>query len=212
MSKVWLIRHGESVSNANLPTTHPAKSALTPKGVAEAQQIVRSFPEKPSLVIVSPYLRAQQTAEPTLQHFAPIDHEEWPVHEFTYLDPIRYKDTTGGERRPYALSYWHKNEPHYKENDVGESFAELLQRVQAIAARLQRHPAEFIVVFSHGLFLRALIWSMMTGINEATKSTMQQYSHFVRAVHMPNGAICKAQFSENGRPCFSGFYTAHLLG
>jgi len=198
MAKVWFIRHGESESNADLPTTHPAKSALTPKGVLEAKSIAECIHKEPSLIVVSPYLRAQQTAEPTIARFSSEVQEDWPVYEFTYLDPIRYLGTTNSERQPYAMEYWHRNDPYYKDNGKGESFAELMNRVSETCERLRQHTAEFIVVFSHGLFLRALAWSLLTGINKATPESMRRYSHFVRSVSMPNGAILKAHFMGNG--------------
>lgn len=209
MPTVWLIRHGESESNANLRTIHPALSHLTPKGLEQAQAIVSSFPEKPALVVVSPFVRAQETAEPTLAHFAPIPHEEWPVHEFTYLAPIHYHHTTGTERGPLAHAYWQRNDPTYKDEGVGESFAELMERIQTTVERLRQNSADFITVFSHGLFLRALLWSVLTGIHEATPDNMRRYSHFVRAVSMPNGAICRAVFSPTAITV-SPFDVSHL--
>lgn len=211
MTRVWFIRHGESVSNADLPTGHPAESALTEKGQREAELIARAFLERPDLIVVSSYLRARQTAVPTLNRFPHVPQEEWPVQEFTYLAPIRYQGTTGTERRPFALAYWERNDPYEQDGGAGESFAGLLTRVEEIVARLRQHPAEFIVVFSHGLFLRALIWSVLTGINEATPKTMHRYSHFTQAAQIPNGAIIRAQFPANGPIFISSFDTNHFL-
>lgn len=210
MSQVWLIRHGESISNADLPTGDPAESALTEKGLAQAGQIVNAFDTAPDLFVISSYLRARQTAVPTLNRFPYVPHEEWPVHEFTYLHPARYHGTTGTERRPYALAYWERCDPLEKEGGAGESFAELLARVQETVSRLRQHPADFIVVFSHGLFLRALIWSVLTGLSEATPKTMKCYSYFTQAVQIPNGTIVEAQFPSTGPIYFSSFETAHL--
>lgn len=209
MRRVWLIRHGQSISNANLPTTHPAESELTEQGEAESQQIVGAIPEKPDLIVVSPFLRARQTAVPTIEHFEPVPVEEWPVHEFTYLDPSRYQGTTGEERRPWALTYWKKNDPLHKDQE-GESFAEMFERIQDTLARLREQTADFIILFGHGLFLRALLWSALTGTTEATPRTMERYSHFVRAVHFPNAAICKTRVTAAGLIYFSGFDTEHL--
>lgn len=210
MSTVWFVRHGESVSNADLPTGDPAESALTEVGFQQATWIAEAFVEEPELVVVSPYLRARQTAVPTLSRFPHVLQEEWPVHEFTYLHPGRYQGTTGTERRPLALAYWDRCDPWEKEGGVGESFAELLARVQEIVVRLRQHPAQFLTVFSHGLFLRALIWSIMTGISEATPKAMKRYSHFTQAVQIPNGAIIKAQFPAAGPIFISNFETTHL--
>ena len=210
MSEVWFIRHGESVSNANLPTGNPAESSLTEKGFAQAEQIANAFVNEPDLIVLSSYLRAKQTAVPTLNRFPQVPQEVWPVHEFTYLNPLRYQGTTGTERRPYALAYWERNDPHEKEDGEGEPFAGLMARVQETVSRLRRHPAQFVVVFSHGLFLRALIWSVMTGIIEATPHTMKRYHHFIQAERIPNGAVIEAQFPLTGPIFISNFETTHL--
>ncbi len=210
MPKVWLIRHGESVSNANLPTTHPAESALTPQGEEEAKTIVSAFKEAPDLIVVSPYIRAQQTAVPTQRAFPQVPIEEWPVHEFTYLHPKRYNGTTGSERGPFAQAYWERNEPHEKEGGGGESFAELMGRVQETKARLAQHPADFIAVFSHGLFLRGMIWHFLTNNTETTKESMWSYNRFVWSIRMPNCSIVEANFNEGHPLTFSGFMIDHL--
>lgn len=210
MSTVWFIRHGESISNANLPTGDPAQSSLTEKGFAQAEQIVRVFVDAPDLFVISPYLRAKQTAVPTLNRFPQVPQEVWPVHEFTYLNPVRYHGTTGTERWPHAQAYWKRCDPFENENGAGESFAELLSRVQETVSQLRQHSADFIVVFSHGLFLRALIWSVLTGIDEATPQAMKRYSHFTQALKIPNGAIIKTQFPRNASIFVSSFETAHL--
>ena len=210
MSTVWLIRHGESISNADLPTRHPAESELTEKGLREAQYIAEAFTEKPDLIVVSPFIRARQTAEPTIRRFAPAKVEEWPVHEFTYLAAERYLNTTGTQRRPYALAYWQQNDPFLKEEGEGESFAELLERVWDTVERLRRTTAVFTAVFSHGLFLRALLWALLTDTREPTALGLERYSHFVRAVRLPNGAIIKAAFPANGRISISPAVTDHI--
>ncbi len=162
MAEVWFIRHGESISNANLATKHPELSELTPKGHEEAKQIVAAFTKRPDLIVVSSYVRAKETAVCTINHFPSVPIEEWPVHEFTYLHPERYNGTTGSDRRPIAMSYWQRNDPFENEDEGGESFAELMIRIESLIARLELHPAQFIAIFTHGLFMRALIWMLLT--------------------------------------------------
>ena len=210
MPVVWFIRHGESESNANLKTTHPAQSALTLQGRQEAQRVVPAISQRPDLIVVSPYLRARQTAVPTQEKFPNTPVETWPVAEFTYLHPRQYKDTTGAERWTPAKAYWQKNDPQLKDGGEGESFAELLARVEAVKNRLAANPAKFIVMFSHGLFLRALFHAEILQDHEPTPLMMERYSHFVRGVPFPNCAILKTTIDANGRFTFSGYDTDHL--
>ena len=121
MTKFWFIRHGESVSNANLPTKDPALSELTPRGHQEAEYVAQAFNEAPDLIVVSSFLRARQTAVPTQKRFPLVPVVEWPVHEFVYLHPERYNGTTGSERAPFAQAYWERNDPFENEYGGGES-------------------------------------------------------------------------------------------
>lgn len=82
---IWLIRHGESVSNAGLQTTHPAASKQTPLGHRQAAAVAQAFNKPPGLIVVSRYVRSQQAAAPTQARFPQVPVEEWQVHEFTYL-------------------------------------------------------------------------------------------------------------------------------
>ncbi len=210
MPKVWLIRHGESISNVNLPTTHPAASPLTARGEEEAKAVVSAFQQTPDLIVVSPYLRARQTAVPTQNQFPHTPVVKWPVYEFTYLHPQKYNGTTGSERVAYAQAYWQRNDPFEKEDGGGESFFELLQRLQKTKEMLANHPANFIVVFSHGLFLRGLQWHLLTDINTATQETMEQYHQYVWGVHMPNCAILEVNFTPHTPVTLSEFMIDHL--
>lgn len=210
MSTFWFIRHGESESNANMRTVHPARSALTARGKMEASAVVDAFSEKPSLIVSSPYLRAQQTAEPLRHHFNPLPYREWAVEEFTYLSPVRYLHTTGTERWPYVVEYWKRNDPHFKDGDEGESFAELMGRVKATISRLQEQTADKLVIFSHGLFLSALLLHSLTGITATTPDAMIRFRRFARAMQIPNCSILKASTAADGALLFAGFDTAHL--
>ncbi len=196
MGEAWFIRHGESISNADLPTSHPADSELTPLGMAEAEQIAQAFARPPDLIVVSPFIRARQTAAPTLHRFASVPTATWPVHEFTYLAASHYDGTTGSERWPIAMDYWQRNDPDYRDGKNSETFAELMVRVWQIIAQLRQHEAQFVALFSHGLFIRALQWAVLTNTTQATPDSMRRYNSFCRAVTVPNGAICRLFFDE----------------
>ncbi|GJM41401.1 MAG: phosphoglycerate kinase [Ardenticatenaceae bacterium] len=211
MSKeVWLIRHGESISNANLPTTHPAASELTKKGHRESEYVAKAFTRKPDLIVVSPYIRARQTAVPTINRFDPISVAEWPVHEFSYLHPKYYSGTTGDQRWPKARDYWQRMDPLENEGGEGESFVEMLVRVREMEAQIAKTTESFIALFSHGLFLRAFLWMVLSGFREANSHTMERYLNFSRGLAMPNASILKTRFEADGRILFSPFDTSHI--
>lgn len=197
------------MSNANLPTKHPELSELTARGQQEANQIADAFSQAPDLIVVSPYLRAQQTAVPTRTRFPHTPVAEWPVYEFTYLHPERYNGTTGSQRTPHSHAYWQRNDPHEKEGGQGESFAQLLERVQQTINLAQQQTADFIAVFSHGLFLRALLFVLLSPETSPTAETMSRYRHFVQGLPMGNGAILEVTWAANGRVYLSGLQNSH---
>lgn len=210
MAVVWFVRHGESVSNANLPTVHPALSELTAVGWQEAHRVAGVFSATPDLIVTSSYARARETAVPTIQRFPHVPQETWPVHEFTYLHPERYQGTRGRERGPWAEAYWLRCDPEERENEGGESFAELMSRGWEVLAHCAQRQEKWIVVFSHGMFIRCLLWLLITQYREPTPEAMRRYGRFLHAIHVPNGAIWPVIFTPSRPPQFSGFITHHL--
>jgi hypothetical protein len=100
MIRVFLIRHGESESNAGFPSDDPESIPLTTLGHRQAEQIARVFSELPALIVTSPYLRARQTAQPTISRFPSVLCLEWPIQEFTYLGDLHGHPTTAQDRHP----------------------------------------------------------------------------------------------------------------
>lgn len=217
MITVWFIRHAESESNAGLPTQDPASTKITAKGQQQASQIALSLPQAPALVVTSPYLRTKQTAEPTLERFPEALQSEWPVQEFTFLAPAQYHNTTVYQRRPLVNVYWQRCDPFYIDGEGAESFAGLVQRVQQVRSQIAQLEDELaaksqdksedklVVIFSHGRFIRAMLWLLLTNPIDINARTMRQFQHFSDALQVPNGAILKVQFRD------SEFWISYLI-
>lgn len=184
MLRVWLVRHGESESNAGAPSDDPGASVLTARGREQADRVAATLPERPALIVTSPYVRAAQTAEPTIARFPDVQREEWPVQEFTYLGMFHDRLSTAGERRPYVADYWDRADPHLSLGGA-ESFADLLGRVGDCLDRLSQQPTGPVVVFTHGLFLRAVAWALLTG----DQADMPAFRRFSTGVVVPNCAV-----------------------
>lgn len=212
-AEIWFIRHGQSESNANLITQTPEGTPLTKKGHQEAQQVadyLAGLAQRPSQIITSSYHRAQQTAVYTQQRYSNLPTVTWPIHEFTYLAPVRYAGTRGEDRAPIAQAYWQRNDPQEKENGKGESFAELITRIQQVKQLCLEQTSPLSVAFSHGLFVRAFLWVLLMGTVAPTADMMRRYRHFTHSVPMPNCAILQVQVGVNGSFSFSPFDTSHL--
>lgn len=196
--RVWLVRHGESESNAGLPSDDAASVALTERGREQAESLARSFDEPPGLIVVSCYARARETAAPTRARFPGVPVEEWPVHEFTYLGPDDYRGTTVEERQPATEAYWESADPHEVRGAGAESFAAFLARVQDARSRLERASCGCVIVFSHKKFLNALRWSFLAGPPRVSSRRMRRYRGFDLAMPFPNGARVELRLGPGG--------------
>src|SRR5262249_31043853 len=148
-----------------LATRDPAAISLTERGRAQAGRLAAGFVEPPSLVVTSAYARTKQTAQPTRERFPDVPHEQWPVQEFTYLHSLHGRLTTAAQRRPMVDAYWLRADPSHVERPGAESFTGLLIRARELVERLSFKGCGDgpVAVFSHGMFIRAVLWTLMTG-------------------------------------------------
>lgn len=210
MSIAWLVRHAESQANAGGRTTDPAQIELTPRGQKQAQCLASIVMHPPDLVVTSPYQRTQQTAGPLIERFPTVRQVEWPVQEFTYLAPQRCQNTTIQDRQPLVAEYWERSDPYYVDGAGAESFADLLQRVELLAASLKAAENEFVVVFSHGQFIRTLLWRELSGNAEISSRAMKQCRRFMTAFEIPNGAVVKLRLGREQGIWFSSVESQHI--
>lgn len=209
MKEVWLIRHGESTANAGGVTVSPESVPLTDKGHAQARYFATQADTPPKLIVVSSFLRSQQTAAPLRERYPEVPVEEWPIQEFTYLDPARCRNTSFEDRKPLVAEYWARNDPNYCDGPGAESFAALLARALDAIKRIQAMEAELVTIFSHGQFMRAVIWLYLHELEEMKVETMAGFHGFLDAVSIPNGAIFKLRF-ENDKLWFSSIFGSYL--
>jgi len=210
MIEIWLIRHGESESNAGLPTSDTTKIALTPRGFVQAECMVTAFMRPPSLIVTSPYLRAVQSAQPTMARFPQARLEEWPVHEYTYLSLDSRHNTTQHGRKPLVDAYWERCDPQYVDGDGAESFVALVARAQQTLDRIRRVDDDFAAIFTHGLFIRTLLWVQLAQPVEIDATLMRRYRSFISGFTAPNASILKLYVNGERELCFGNFITAHL--
>lgn len=207
--RVWLIRHGESESNAGLPSSDPGSAPLTALGHWQAEQVARAFADAPALIVTSPFSRARQTARPTISRFPAAACQEWPVQEFTYLGDLHGRPMTSAERAPYTRAYWDQSDPHLA-RDGAESFAGLLSRTTDFLARLRDQRPGPVAVFTHGIFMRAVAWSVLTGITSPAEADMGNFRSFARVCIVPNGSVVELRYPGPDAPATLSGTTIHL--
>ncbi|HKE59376.1 MAG TPA: histidine phosphatase family protein [Pyrinomonadaceae bacterium] len=214
MKEIWLIRHAESTANAGAATSQPATIPLTERGIEQARCVAASFTKQPDLVVLSPYLRAQQTAAPLLDRFPNTISQEWDVQEFTYLAADRCHNTTLTERKPMVAEYWSRSEPGYCDGPGAESFSQFVARTRAMLEKTRglleapTDPANFIAVFTHGQLIQLTMWLLWHKVAELNGQSMSAFHCFLLAITVPNTAIVRLRYED--LPFFSGAITSHL--
>jgi probable phosphoglycerate mutase len=183
-TRILLVRHGQSVANAGGIVENHETTPLTPLGLAQAQAFAETFSLHPTLFIRSPFLRAQQTSEPLLQRFPDVPIEDWPIHEFTYLEPSRHNGTHEEQQLPHVHTYWERGDPAYLDGPAAESFSLFLDRARNASSRLaQMDPGGCIVVFTHGLLMQAfrmlLLFPRATDAELMSNFRRFHFSHFI---------------------------------
>jgi broad specificity phosphatase PhoE len=184
-TRILLVRHGQSVANAGgIPPDH-ITNPLTELGQAQAKAFADGFSCEPTLFLISPYLRAQQTSIPLRQRYPEVPIEEWPIQEFNYLEPARHKGTSEEQQMPHILKFWERNDPAYSDGPGAESFGAFLSRVRDVVTRLTQLKSDgCIVVFTHGFFMQAvrILLLFPTATDQQLISNFRRF-HFVNFIH-----------------------------
>lgn len=188
-SSILLVRHGESEANAGLPTETPHSIPLTARGREQALALAEKWTDAPGLIVVSPFLRTRQTAAPLMARFSDAPVEEWPVHEFTYLNPELYRGTTETQRGVFAHDYWRRCDPRWNDGGGAESFADLISRVDDLERRLKLRTNTRVVIFTHGYFMKALLLRRECPGREADADFMAAFRDGRKNDTLPNTGI-----------------------
>lgn len=203
--EVWFVRHSESVANAGGRTREAPTYPLSELGFRQAEQLAGKLHAEPELIVVSPYLRAVQTAEPAIRRFDRARVEQWDVHEVQYLDPALCVDTTQDERRELSHAYWERADPHYSAPGA-ESFAGFIARAGAALDRLAQRAERRIFIFSHGQFMSAIAWLILSEPPVIDSAAMRRYYQFIHATTVPNCAILPVYLHADGARSVGGFW------
>jgi broad specificity phosphatase PhoE len=203
--EVWFIRHGESVGNAGERTKEAPSYPLSILGFRQAVQLAAALHAEPDLIVVSPYVRARQTAEPVIRRFPKVRVEEWPVQEVQYLDPALCVDTTQEERRALSEEYWKRCDPHYAAPGA-ESFVEFSTRVCDAIEHAARRAERRIFVFCHGQVMQAIAWLALSRPALPDSAAMRRFCNFMHGITVPNCAILPLHHHADGSRTLAGLW------
>jgi 2,3-bisphosphoglycerate-dependent phosphoglycerate mutase len=117
--------------------------------------------------------------------------------------------TTAEERRPRVEAFWRRCDPYHRDDGRAESFADLMERLQTVLQLIRQQEEGCIAVISHGLFMRALYWTLLTGSFEVSRERMQRFHHLRASFPVPNTAMLKLLFGD-AEVWMSPLITGHL--
>ena len=210
VTKILLVRHGQSVANAGGRTSDHDTNPLTDLGRTQARDFAGRLPCTPTLFIISPFLRTQQTAEPLRQRFPEVPVEEWPIQEFTFLEPARHRNSTEEERQPHVTPYWQRQDPALINGSGAESFTQFLDRAREMAGLLvSRNPGGCIVIFTHGYFMQA--FRLVVRFPHATDAELManflrfHLVNFIQNTDLLEFTIQDGKIQPVGQPRLAGF-------
>lgn len=199
MIRLWLVRHGESTANAGEKCQGPESSLLTQLGEDQANRAAIGLTKlaKPDLVVVSPFMRAQQTSQPFLKATG-LQAEVWPIQEWSFLNPTKYAGTTQIERKPYVQEYAEMADPHHCDGGGAESFRGFVSRVDFFLEAARAYGGN-IVAFSHGRFIQGVKWRVGFPSERFGWSSeeMRQFWKFSEENPVENCSITELEYSES---------------
>ena len=188
--KIWFIRHAESLANADESFKANDFSAgsvsLSKKGEKQAEELLKQFADAPDLLITSPYVRTKETAKPLMDRYPNIVHEEWPIHEFTYLSAKRCFNTSFAERDPWKKEYWENSNPLHNDGDGAESFLDFMDRVRKAIKKVNGRKENFIALFSHGYTIAAVKYILEKNPKKITPEVMRDFKKYFKENPVPN--------------------------
>lgn len=156
--RVHLLRHGESLSNADperIAIPEPDGDALSERGRAQAEAAAGAVADLGiARMVTSPMGRARETADVVAARIG-LEAVVWDwLHELR--EPPGYPELPRAEQERQRWSNRmseHPDDPGHRE-DGGESFADLLARVDRARDQLAADGIDGTLLVGHGIFFR----------------------------------------------------------
>jgi probable phosphoglycerate mutase len=210
---LWLIRHGESAGNRARDEAEASGLAvidlaerdmdvpLSDLGRRQAASVgawmgSMDAREQPTAVFVSPYVRAQQTAEIALRqaglsHLPQVTDERLREREFGVLDGLTIRGIR--ERFPEEADRRARLGKFYHRPPGGESWADVIKRLRDVIHEVGRdYPGERVLVVAHQVVV-LLFRYVLERLSE------QEILELGRAEEVANCSLTRFEYDVNAR-------------
>ena len=190
-TRLLVIRHGETLWNADKRLQGHTDIPLSPVGHAQAAQLARSLKargEAFDAIYTSDLSRARETAEAVAQALAVPLTATPNLRErcFGQFEGLTFTEVE--QRWPDQAQSWRVRDPDWRAPDGGESLRELTERVlHTVNTLAARHVGGHIALFLHGGVLDVL-YRAATGLDWRAPRTWQLVNTAVnRLLWTPDG-------------------------
>jgi probable phosphoglycerate mutase len=201
MTRILLIRHGETAWNAVRRLQGHTDIPLNEEGERQAEALARSLSsEKLDAIISSDLGRAMQTAQAVAAR-----HPHLPLHSDPGLRERGYGAFEGllyteiAERYPVEFAEWQARDVDAvmpAGERVAESFRQFYQRCQdGIARWAERYPQQSILIVAHGGVLECA-YRAARGLSIDVPRDFQIKNASINRFHFEKGALSLEQWGE----------------
>jgi broad specificity phosphatase PhoE len=167
-TRAYLLRHGESVSNAepNVAALPEAEGdRLSELGREQADAAAAGLADLGlTRIYVSPMRRAAETAAPVASRLGLEPRELSYIHELREAAGYGELDAEGQRLRRWSERMWEHRDDRGHSAGGSESFDDVLARVRRLKAELEALPdGERPLIVSHGIFIRFFCFDSLLG-------------------------------------------------
>ncbi len=202
MKNIYLVRHGETVSNAGGVAIKNSEIPLTALGKEQAKEVATWLLNNVcpiDNVFVSKFIRTHQTAKPLLEKMNREPTVIDGLEEFNYINFSRIKHITAIERHKLSHNYWQTATPDYIDGKDAESFNQLQKRISKVLNYFDELPSGNYVVYTHGLWLSMFLWRLLN-FSTTSNLAMQQFRQFEQAIKIKNTEVFLFQLQDKLLP------------
>lgn len=172
VTKLFLVRHGQSAGNAEGRFGGHSPTPLSELGLKQAEMTAQALAkEKISAIYSSDLLRAVQTAQPLARmlDLPIISTPAFRERKVGVLEGLTFEESKAAHPKDY-YALVNRNIHHVITN--GESYRQLLRRAtKQLHEVLRTHTSENIVIFSHTGAICYLTLYLIGAINRQTRTT-----------------------------------------
>jgi|Deesub1362A_J573_1020465.scaffolds.fasta_scaffold13552_3 alpha-ribazole phosphatase len=156
MKKVYLVRHGETLWNAEKKYLGLTDIGLTKNGLSQAERLAQRLEgEGIEVIFTSPLLRAKETASLIAEKLnVPVEvWEELREVHFGEWEGLTYEEIRG--KYGDLINKWMEN-PSAFSIPGGDSWEEINKRAERFLKRVQERKEEIALAVSHGGLIKAI--------------------------------------------------------